>query len=293
MSAGVIYSTDDLTSRAFTIPDGTTTKYLYAAVADDCGEPVDWSTDPIQRKLTVAMTLEDSKTESTPSKMLILKAVKATAGETPTVTLYANEGLPNGLTGAILPWSDSIAYTQGRSVIGSDHRIYRSRITDNLNNNPHGRRVGGQLELLTRDHVTEAQATISGGVAHVSGFFNRLLPEGDAADTLDYLSIGNLADGHYVIIRNADAAHTITVTHGAGGPGQILDPDEGRSRPGRRGQAAGLPPGGDRHPGRLQVGLGLGRPDRHRRFERMVLRRRIGWGSSSHCESNDTGGGVG
>ena len=88
---GVIFSTDDLTSRVFTIPDGTT-KYLYAAVADDCGEAVDWSADPIQRKLTAAMTLEDAKVDSTPIKMLILKAVKGAAGSTPTVTLYANEG---------------------------------------------------------------------------------------------------------------------------------------------------------------------------------------------------------
>lgn len=93
---GVIFSTDDLVDRAFNIPDGTT-KYLYAAVADDCGEAVDWQADPIVRNRTVSMTLEDALVESTPTKMLILKAVKGSAGETPAVTLYANEGAP--LTG--------------------------------------------------------------------------------------------------------------------------------------------------------------------------------------------------
>lgn len=88
---GVIFSTDDMVSRSFVIPDDTT-KYLYAAMAEDCGEAVDWEADPIERKRTVNMTLEDSSVESTPTKMLVLKAVKGAAGETPVVTLYANEG---------------------------------------------------------------------------------------------------------------------------------------------------------------------------------------------------------
>ena len=222
---GVIFSTDDLADRAFNIPDGTT-KYLYAAVADDCGEAVDWQADPIVRNRTVSMTLEDVMVESTPTKMLILKAVKGSAGETPTVTLYANDGLSGGLDGAILPWDSGLTYTQGRCVIGSDYRIYRSRIGANLGNDPTAAGWETNWELLTRDYVTEAQATISDGNVQVCGFFNDLLPEGGAADSLDNIDVSNVAVGQYIIIRNADPDHAITVTHAAGGPGQILDPDE-------------------------------------------------------------------
>ena len=118
---GVIFSTDDLTSRAFTIP-AESTKYLYAAVADDCGEPVDWSADPIVRNRTAAMTLEDDKVESTPTKMLILKAEKEETGDTPTVTLYANEGAPltGGGGGSATHWYNTLtAVTYDVAYVGS------------------------------------------------------------------------------------------------------------------------------------------------------------------------------
>lgn len=93
---GVIFDTADLTSRAFTIPDDST-KYLYAQVAADCGQAEDYDIEveipnPITRALTVSLTLEDDKVDSTPTKMLILKAVKGSAGAVPVVTLYANSG---------------------------------------------------------------------------------------------------------------------------------------------------------------------------------------------------------
>ena len=122
---GVIFSTDDLTSRSFVIPDYTT-KYLYAAVADDCGEAIDWEADPIERKRTVNMTLEDALVESTPTKMLVLKAVKGAAGETPVVTLYANEGaavVGGGGSGSNYIYGAFKAFDMGYIDVGSSPAV--------------------------------------------------------------------------------------------------------------------------------------------------------------------------
>jgi len=88
---GVTFNTSGLESRNVTIPDSAT-RYLYAEVAANCGLMSNWTDDPITRTLTVTLTLEESEVASTATKMIVLKAVKGGAGETPVVTPYENNG---------------------------------------------------------------------------------------------------------------------------------------------------------------------------------------------------------
>ena len=143
----------------------------------------------------------------------------------PSLTTASREYVESRLFGAILPWDEDKTYFQGEYCIGSDNRVYRSRTAANLDNDPTAAGWVDSWELQTRDYVTEAAATISSGTVQVYGFFNDILPEGGAADTLNNIDIANIADGQYIIIRNADSTNTITVANEAGGPGQFVEPD--------------------------------------------------------------------
>jgi len=120
--AGVLFDTHDLASRDLTIPDSST-KYLYAEVNTDCGQLVDWGNDPQTRNLTVSLTLEDSKVDSTETKMLILKAVKAGAGTTPTVTTYENNGHSEVLGAVTAPSAAFSSEQAGRPYFNATDKL--------------------------------------------------------------------------------------------------------------------------------------------------------------------------
>ncbi len=107
--AGVPFDTTDLDSAdlEFDIPDNST-RFLRAALASDCGTAVlDDPEDPtnknwvVTRELKLSFSLVGGTEEdaegtgggpSSPESMRILKAVKAEAGTSPTITLYENSG---------------------------------------------------------------------------------------------------------------------------------------------------------------------------------------------------------
>lgn len=122
---GVLFSTDDLTSRELTIPDNST-RYAYLQVADDCGAIVDWNASPLVRKKTVSLTLEDTEQATTPAKLLVLKAVKGASGTVPTVTAYANTGGWGSFRMGVLVYDASGTFEQGVDV-PSDVRYILAR----------------------------------------------------------------------------------------------------------------------------------------------------------------------
>ena len=107
--AGVPFDTSDLDSAdlKFNIPDNST-RFLRVELASDCGaaildDPAD-STNKnwvVTRELKLSFSLVSGTEEdaegtgggpSSPESMRILKAVKAEAGTSPTITLYENSG---------------------------------------------------------------------------------------------------------------------------------------------------------------------------------------------------------
>ncbi len=184
---GVTFSTDDLSSRDITIPDNST-KYIYLQVADDCGAVVDWNVDPIERKRTVDLLVEDTEQETTASKLLILKATKGAGGTIPTVTAYVNDGYSGILPTNILPGSIggllvtkasatqlrvSPGYCHLRDSSGVDHLVeLSSAVTIDLTLSGGGRvwvyiDSAGNLSTATSAYPTRDEA--KGGLYNAAG----------------------------------------------------------------------------------------------------------------------------
>ena len=97
--AGVLFNTADLETLVFAVADDST-KYLRAKLPDGFGQVKDETADPIERTDQPEIYWaegEETDSEGTgggpssKSDMRILKAVKGSAGETPTITAYAND----------------------------------------------------------------------------------------------------------------------------------------------------------------------------------------------------------
>lgn len=125
----------------------------------------------------------------------------------------------------IAPWDATETYRQGRSCVGTDGRLYRSRITANLNHDPNRAGWADYWELHTRDYTHEHSWTITGGLAQITNYYAALTPEGGAADDLTHVDLATVEDNQFFFIRNSDSANAITVKHGQGGQGQIITRD--------------------------------------------------------------------
>lgn len=125
----------------------------------------------------------------------------------------------------ILPWDQTTVYRQGRTCVGSDNRLYRSRTTDNVGNDPCGSDWSENWEFHTRDYTHEQPVGIASGQIQITNYYSVLTPEGGAADDLTHIDLATVQDNQLFFIRNGDAANTITVKHGSGGQGQILTRD--------------------------------------------------------------------
>ena len=125
----------------------------------------------------------------------------------------------------IAPWDATETYRQGRSCVGTDGRLYRSRIAANLNHDPNGAGWADYWELHTRDYTHEHSGTITGGLAQITNYYAALTPEGGVADDLTHVDLATVEDNQFFFIRNSDSANAITVKHGQGGQGQIITRD--------------------------------------------------------------------
>ncbi len=100
MVAGVLFNTADLESLVFAVADDST-RFLRVRLPEGFGLVEDETADPIERADQPEIYwAEGEETDSdgtgggpsSQTDMRILKAVKGSAGETPTITAYANDG---------------------------------------------------------------------------------------------------------------------------------------------------------------------------------------------------------